>query len=116
MRNINVKILIFFLLVSFSAVLLGSCAHSKNLTGKWQEAGKKSTIEFHADGTFNAVDDMGMAVHGKYLLLENGFVRFEIAHEGAAPEIIGGKLILQEDELTLISADNKEIEKYRRAQ
>ena len=114
MRNINVKILIFFLLVSFSVVLLGSCAHSKNLTGKWQEIGKKSIIEFYADGTFNAVDDMGMAVSGKYTLQEKGTIRFEILHKGNSPEIIQGTLNAQGDELTFTSADDKKVETYKR--
>ena len=112
MRNINVKILIFFLLVSFS--VLGSCAHSKNLTGKWQEVGKKSMIEFHRDGTFNAVDDMGMAVSGKYTLQEKGTIRFEILHSGNSPEIINGKLAVRGDELTFTSADDKKVETYKR--
>ena len=116
MRTIKGKMLLCFFLASFSAVLLVSCAHTNNLTGKWREAGKKSTLEFHSDGTFNAVDDMGMAVSGKYFLQENGAVRFEITREGNAPEIVEGKLILQGDELTLISPDNKETEKYRRDQ
>jgi hypothetical protein len=115
MRTIKDKLLLCFLLTSFSAVLLVSCAHTNSLTGTWREPGKKSTIEFHADGTFTAVDDMEMAVHGKYFLQENGIVRFEIAHEGAAPEIIHRKLILQGDELTFISSDNKETEKYKKA-
>jgi hypothetical protein len=105
-----------FLLSAILIVLLVSCTQKQDLVGKWQEAGKKSTIEFHKDGTFNAVDDMGMAVSGKYFLQENGAVRFEITHEGNAPEIVEGKLILQGDELTLISPDNKETEKYKRDQ
>jgi len=115
MKNILVKTVICSLLGVLLIVSLVSCAHTNNLAGKWQEIGKKSTIEFHTNGTFDAVDDMGMAVRGKYFLQENNTVRFEITREGAAPEIIRGKLILQGDELTLISADNKETEKYRRA-
>ena len=85
-----------------------------NKTGKWREVGKKSTIEFHSDGTFNAVDDMGMAVSGKYSLQENGAVRFEITREGYAPEIVEGKLILHGDELTFSYADDKKVETYKR--
>jgi hypothetical protein len=115
MRNIAVKMLIFFLLTSFSVVLLVSCTHTNNLTGKWREAGKKSTIEFHKDGTFNAVDDMGMAVSGKYTIQKNGIIRFEIIHKGSAPEIIDGKLNVHEDELTFNSPDEKNVETYKRA-
>ena len=91
MRNINVKIQLCFLLVSFSALLLVSCAQKQDISGTWQETGTKSTIEFHRDSTFKAVDDMGMAVSGKYAIQENGSIRFEITHEGSAPEIVEGK-------------------------
>jgi hypothetical protein len=83
--------------------------------GKWQEPGKKSTIELHADGTFNAVDDMGMAVSGKYILQKDGSIRFEITHEGSATEIVDGKLNELGDELTFSSADDKKVEMYKRA-
>jgi hypothetical protein len=76
--------------------------------------GKKSTIEFHRDGTFNAVDDMGMEVSGKYTLQENGTIPFEIAHSGSAPEIVEGKLNKRGDELTFSSADDKKVETYKR--
>ena len=114
MQNSTAKLLLCLLIIPFLVPVLASCAHTNSLLGTWREPGKKSTIEFHANGTFNAVDDMGMAVHGKYFLQDNGFVRFEIAHEGAEPENIRGKLILQEDELTLISVDTKETEKYKK--
>jgi hypothetical protein len=114
MRNINVKILLHFLLVSFSAVLLVSCAQKQDVSGAWQETGTKSKIEFHTDGTFNAVDDMGMAVSGKYILEENNTIRFEIAHKGSAPEIVEGKLNERGNELTFGSADDKKVETYKR--
>ena len=97
MRYINVKILLHFLLVSFTAVLLVSCAQKQDISGAWQETGTKSKIEFHTDGTFDAADDMGTAVSGKYILEKNGSIQFEITHEGSSPEIIHGKLNVQED-------------------
>jgi hypothetical protein len=103
----------FLFTVMLIAVLL-SCAQKQDVTGKWQEVGKKSTIEFHRDSTFNAVDDMGMAVSGKYILEENGTIRFEIAHKGSAPEIVEGKLSERGDELTFSSADDKKVETYKR--
>jgi len=116
MQTIKGKMLLCFLLTSFSAVVLVSCAHTNNLAGKWQEVGKKSTIEFHSDGTFNAVDDMGMAVSGKYTLQAQGAIRFEILHKGNSPEIIHATLNAQGDELTFTSADEKKVETYKRAQ
>ena len=103
----------FLFNVMLIAVLL-SCAQKQDVAGKWQEVGKKSTIEFHTDGTFNAVDDMGMAVSGKYILEENNTIRFEIAHKGSAPEIVEGKLNERGDELTFSSADDKKVETYKR--
>ena len=103
----------FLFTVMLIAVLL-SCAQKQDVTGKWQEVGKKSTIEFHTDSTFNAVDDMGMAVSGKYTLQENGSIRFEITHDGSAPEIVEGKLNKRGDELTFSSADDNKVETYKR--
>jgi len=110
----TIKKLLRFLFVSFSAVLLVSCAQKQDISGTWQEAGTKSTIVFHTDSTFNAVDDMGMAVSGKYTLQESGCIWFEITHEGSAPEIVEGKLSERGDELRFSSADDKKIETYKR--
>jgi hypothetical protein len=110
----TIKKLLRFLLVSFSAVLLVSCAQKQDISGTWQETVTKSTIEFHRDSTFKAVDDMGMAVSGKYAIQENGSIRFEITHEGSAPEIVEGELSVRGDELTFSSADDKKIETYKR--
>jgi hypothetical protein len=114
MQNINFKPYFFLLLELLLIGSLLSCAHTNSLTGTWQEPGKKSTIEFHADGTFNAVDDMEMAVRGKYTLQKNGSIRFEITHEGAAPEIVEGRLSERGAELTFSSADGKKAEIYQR--
>ena len=114
MRNINIKILLCFLLVTFSDGIAVVLCTKTRCNGKVAGAGKKSTIEFHTDSTFNAVDDMGMAVSGKYILEENGTIRFEIVHKGSAPEIVEGKLSERGDELTFSSADDKKVETYKR--
>ena len=103
-----------FLFTTLPLVLLMSCAQKQDVSGAWREVGKKSTIEFHTDGTFDAVDDTGMAVNGKYILQKNGSIQFEITHEGSAPEIVEGKLSERGDELTFSSADDKKIERYKR--
>ena len=102
------------LLAALPMMVFVSCAQKQELAGKWQEPGKKSTIELHADGTFNAVDDMEMAVSGKYTLEKNNTIRFEIAHDDSEPEIVEGKLSERGDEITFGSADDKKFEKYRR--
>jgi hypothetical protein len=104
----------YFLFAVLPLALLLSCAQKQDVAGKWQETGTKSTIELHRDGTFKAVDDMGMAVNGKYTLQENGTIRFEILHSGNSPEIINGKLAVRGDELTFTSADDKKVETYKR--
>ncbi len=101
-----------FASVAFSIALLTACAQKQDVIGKWQQVGKKSILEFHADGTFNAVDDMGMRVTGKYVLQETGDIRFEILHKGSSPEIIAGKVDVCGDELTFSTPHGKESEKY----
>jgi len=114
MRNDNFISVVHLLLPAILIALLISCSQKQDLTGKWQEAGKKSTLEFHKDGTFNAVDDMGMAVSGKYILQKDGSIRFEITHEGSAPEIVEGKLNERGDEIMFGAADDKKVESYKR--
>ena len=111
MRNTTAKLLLCFYC---SVVSLAACAHTNNPTGKWQEVGKQSTIEFRTDGTFNAIDDMGMAVSGKYTFDKNNTIRFEIAHEGAETEIIYGNINASGDELTFSDDDHKAVERYKR--
>jgi hypothetical protein len=82
--------------------------------GKWREVGKTAILEFWKDGTFKAVDNQGMAVSGKYTLHENGNARFEIDRQGFSPEIVSGKISVRGDELTLISGDGKEVDRYKR--
>ena len=106
----------YFLFAVLPLALLLSCAQKQDVAGKWQEVGKKSTIELHRDGTFKAVDDMGMAVSGKYTLQEKGTIRFEITRKGSSPEIINGKLAGRDNELTFTSADDKKVETYKRVQ
>ena len=104
--NLLLTIFIFFLIIS--------CASSPDVVGKWREVGKTATVEFLKDGTFKAVDNQGMAVSGRYTLQENGKVRFEIDREDAPPEIVTGKISVRGEELTLISSDGKEVDRYKR--
>ncbi len=73
-------------------------------------------MEFFRDGTFTAVDDMAMEVKGHYVLQKDGGIRFEIIHPESPPEIISAVLCVKGDELTLTFGDDKEVEKYRRAE
>ena len=102
------------LLTVFISFLIVSCAKKPEIVGKWQEIGKTATLEFRKDGTFRAVDNQGMAVNGKYTLSKNGEIRFEIDRQEASPEIVTGKISLKGEELTLVSGDGKEVDKYKR--
>jgi len=101
-----------FAILVFSFII--ACANTPNIVGKWKEIGKAATLELWKDGTFKAVDNQKMAVKGKYTLIEPGNVRFEIFRQGSPSEIVNGKYSVQGDILTLISADGKEIQRYRR--
>ena len=103
-----------FVLVVFAFLFSVSCLSTPNLIGKWREVGKTATLEFWKDGTFKAVDNEGMSVTGKYFLLQNGNVRFEVTRIGSSPDIIKGKIAIMGDELTFSSLDHREIERYRR--
>jgi hypothetical protein len=94
--------------------LIISCTNTPDVVGKWREVGKTATLEFWKDGTFKAVDNQGMSVSGKYTLYENGNVRFEIYRKGSYPDIVNGKISLQGEELILTSADDNEVDRYKR--
>jgi len=104
-----------YLLISAITFLI-SCTqqHSQILTGKWQEIGKKATIEFYDAHTFQAIDDMGMAVNGTYAIDDNGNVRFEIKHDDSEIEIIDAKVVFEKDDLIFNFGDTGGVEKYRR--
>ena len=103
---------------SFSVIILVvfliSCAHKPNITGKWQEIGKTSSIEFRQDGTFTALDDMGMTVRGNYTLQTKGKIRLEIQHPDSSVEILLGSIAVQGDKLILTPENDKEVLKYRK--
>ena len=103
-----------FVLVAFAFIFSVSCLSTPNLIGRWREIGKTATLEFWKDGTFKAVDNDGMSVTGKYLLLNNGNIRFEVTRIGSSPDIIKGKIAIMGDELTFRSSDGRDIERYRR--
>jgi len=114
MKKEKFKPTLLFLLVIVLFMMMISCAHTPGVIGKWQEIGKTATLEFSKDGSFKTVDNMGMAAVGKYTLLEDGSVRFEIARQGSSPEILIGKLSVRGDDLTISFKNGNEVERYRR--
>ena len=113
MKKHEFKLCFVFVVVALSFIL-ACAANTPHIVGKWKEIGKTATLEFWKDGTFKAVDNQGMAVKGKYTLVEPSNVRFEIFRQGSPSEIVNGTYSLQGDVLTVTSADGKEIEKYKR--
>ena len=75
--------------------------HPAEIVGKWREVGRSATLEFLQDGGFKAVDNEGMAVAGRYTLIKDGNLTFEIHHEGTLDEIVTLNFSLVGDELTV---------------
>jgi hypothetical protein len=96
------------------SVLLTGCVNAPNLIGMWREVGKTATLGLMKDGSFSAVDNEGMAVSGKYALLEDGRVKFEILHPDSSVEIVILKVSVREDELTVVTEDLGEVERYKK--
>jgi len=115
MKKDKFKSPFLFLLAIVLLFFMISCASTPKLAGNWREIGNTGTIEFLEDGSFKAVDNMGMAVSGKYTLLGNGYIRFEIAHSGSSKEIIEAKFSMREDELVISFEKGKEVIRYNRA-
>ena len=95
-------------------LLLLRCANAPDLVGKWREIGKTATLEFLEDGSFEAVDNQGMAVSGTYTLGGNESVRFEIVHPGSSSEIVVVRFTVSGDELTIATEHPGEVERYGR--
>lgn len=102
------------LLTILVCVLLIGCAKASHLTGTWREVGKTAILEFLKDSSFSAVDNEGMAVRGKYALLKDGRVKFEIQHPDSSVEIVILKVSVRDDELTAVSEHSGEVEIYRK--
>jgi hypothetical protein len=84
------------------------------IVGKWREIGKTASIEISGDGAFKAIDNEGMAVAGKYTLVEHGKIRFAIQREGSTEEIVNLGFSINGDELTLTPSEGAEVERYRK--
>jgi hypothetical protein len=103
-------------LVLLLFVFLVSCSYTPNIAGKWQEPGTTSSIEFGQDGTFTAIDNMGMTVSGDYTILDKGKIRLVIKHQDYPDEIIMRNFAVREDELILTLDKDKEVLTYKKNQ
>ena len=95
-------------------IFLVSCSYTPNIAGKWQEPGTTSSIEFWQNGTFTAIDDMGMTVSGNYTILTNGRIRLEVKHPNSRDVIIIRNFTMQDDELILTLDEDKEVLTYKK--
>ena len=84
------------------------------LAGRWREVGRSATLEFLPDGGFRAVDNEGMAVAGRFKLVRDGNITFEMQHEDTTDEIVTLNFSLIGDELTLTPSGRVEVERYRK--
>jgi len=85
------------------------------LVGNWSEIGRKATIEFLKDGGFEAVDNEGLAVAGRYYLINDTSLKFEIHQKETPAEIVTLDFSLLGDNLTLTSAEGRGgVERYRK--
>ncbi len=108
-KNIAVALGLFFIIF-----LLLSCGPKATIVGKWKEVGKAATLEFFANQTFEAVDNQGMAVSGKYNLLGDGHLPCKIKRNEGGLEVVTHMISAKGDELTLTSEGDDAIERYRR--
>ena len=113
MKGGEFKRAVHILLLVMVLFFLSYCASKPDLIGKWREFGKTATIEFSDDGTFKAVDNQGMAVSGKYVLLKDK-LRCEIDQKEGAAEIVDLTISIKGNELTLSPSDSWKVEVYRR--
>ncbi len=114
MKSGEFKRAVYVLSLIVGLFFLSFCASRPDLIGKWREVGKTATVEFSKDGTFKAVDNQGMAVSGRYTLLNGGHLRFEIQQKEGAGEVVNLTVSIKGDELTLTSSRGREAEIYRR--
>ena len=68
--------------------LVASCTSAPNVVGKWRAVGEPGTLEFHKDGSFEVIDNMGAISQGKYVLDKNGNVKIVLTHSDIMREHI----------------------------
>ena len=113
-RNEYKTVIILNLLTLLMVAFLISCEPTPSIKCKWQEVGKTSSIEFRENGTFTAIDDMGMSVSGNYQLLSKKNIQLEINHPESSVEIFIGTIDVQDEKLVIISDIDNEVLIYKK--
>ena len=107
-------------IISFLPV---SCTSAPDIVGRWKAVGEPGILEFHRDGSFELIDNMGAVLKGNYVSGKSGNVKLVITHSDIMrktvqpvdkQESIDGKLSVQGNELTFTSPDGGEVLKYKR--
>ena len=114
MRNVTIRKSSGTLISFMVMMVITSCASMTGITGTWREVDSDATLEFSKDGTFRAVDDMGMAVSGTYTLSDDGMIRFSVHHGDGHDEVVIVEYSVSEDLLTVRTQDHSETEQYMR--
>ncbi len=91
------------------------CAAGPMVVGDWQAVEGTARVTFRSDGEFDAVDNAGMAVNGRYRLTGVDGIQFEVRHGGEhETEVIDARVVREEDRLMLIFPGEASVQNYRR--
>jgi hypothetical protein len=90
------------------------CASGPTIVGNWKALAGSATVNFAADGGFQAVDNQGMPVSGRYRLVGANGIQFEIQHDGEETETIEARVMQAGERLTLAFPGENTVESYER--
>jgi hypothetical protein len=90
------------------------CAAGSIVVGDWQAVQGTARVTFKPDGGFEAVDNAGMAVSGRYRLTGVDGIQFEFRHGEHETEVVDARVVREEDRLMLIFPGEASVQHYRR--
>lgn len=90
------------------------CASGPTIVGNWKAVEGTATVNFAVDGGFQAVDNQGMPVSGKYRLVGANGIQFEIQYDEAETETIAARVFRVGERLTLAFPGENAVETYER--
>jgi hypothetical protein len=102
--------------IALIALILAAygCASGPTLVGRWKAVDGNATVEFDGDGKFHAVDNEGTPVAGKYRLVGQDGIQFEIRHGEADTELVDARVTRLDNRLTLSFPGDDASETYER--
>jgi hypothetical protein len=114
---------LYFLLLTATIIVLTSCSAPPDINGLWQSTKDAGTIEFKSTGEVIIVDNMSATVTGRYEILEDNMLKFELTAtdvmrdsvQAIPKKVITARIIMfNDDELQLEFAEDLGVEHYRR--